>query len=868
MGEGIDYKIRVDDQGLDDAAKKSKELEGQLAQSQGKQTTAVKEGVNARTQLVRDGLAQQLRGVRETSQSELAILKEKLKKEEIDQKEYAARYVQIQAQMHQQAAQIKAQKQKLLPQVDEQKMTLGAPVALGFAASALSVGVLSRELSGLADHATQAKATIEGLESIVRFKLGQQAVPEATKALKEITASGLLSQSDGATALKNLISMGYGIDQASVIIKRNTDIAIKNRQAHYSVSEAVKVFTEGVKNGNSVLTDSTGITENLEPMLKKYGFTAQDLSDKLNGAAARQALLKEVIKQTEPFVGDAEKASGSYTGVMAKLTAQSDETKAALGRIAAEGLTPLIKAFTDGLHYVTDWFTGLSDLSQKVVFFGVVAAALAIPLGIMTMSALTAAGSFGALALAAKAAFIALMTNPVFLIVAGIAAVVTAIVGIHEATRATPGQALLQEKQQLDELAKSTALTVEQKKRLAEVNRQLTKEYGPLLAEMATEMTTYERKLQILGAIDRAQNKLKKFVELANPQEYADKVRDLELELKKLEQIQSKPSLFQQMAVDAATLQMRIDSVKSELNVLMQGAFKTPENKSKDAVRVPVIFVRDETSLEILRDKKWLNDTLLLQDQSYYTSVIMAREADTLHFEMSLAQKNFVMHNQKGFELANLQSLEMEKQRLEERAANTQDPRKKAQIAAAQKHNAQLLDAVKRRIDQEKALKEKNDAWNKKAAGEMYEFGQAILSAEKGSLYKWLAEKIRAVTRSYAEEMYAKAAGAFTMGNFGLAALYAAGGLAVQTAGELAAQAVEKGAPKADAGGGGPAPAAGGYEQPSTPSAGSGSQSIVQDNRVTINEHGTYLNEAEFIRNRLRPELAKIAAERGKTWIK
>jgi hypothetical protein len=150
----------------------------------------------------------------------------------------------------------------------------------------------------------------------------------------------------------------------------------------------------------------------------------------------------------------------------------------------------------------------------------------------------------------------------------------------------------------------------------------------------------------------------------------------------------------------------------------------------------------------------------------------------------------------------------------------------------------------------------------------MYEFGQAILSAEKGSLYKWLAEKIRAVTRSYAEEMYAKAAGAFTMGNFGLAALYAAGGLAVQTAGELAAQAVEKGAPKADAGGGGPAPAAGGYEQPSTPSAGSGSQSIVQDNRVTINEHGTYLNEAEFIRNRLRPELAKIAAERGKTWIK
>lgn len=870
MSEGVDYKIRVDDSGLESASKKAAGLEQQIAAAEGAQTRAVKEGLNARSQLIRDGLAQQMRQVRENAQAEVLILKEKLKKEEIDQKEYADRFVRIQAAAHNQIAQIKAQKSKLMPVAPEAPSASGVPVGLGFAASAVSVGVLSKELLGLADHAARAKAQVEGLESIVRFKLGQEAVPQAHKALKDITSSGLLSQSDGAAALKNLVSMGYGIDQATKIIQRNTDIAVKNRQAHYSVSEAVRVFTEGVKNGNSVLTDATGITENLEPMLKKYGFTAQDLSDKVNGAAARQALLKEVIKQTEPFVGDADRASKDFTGTMAKLSAQTDETKAALGRVAAEGMAPLAQALTGLLSGFTEWFTGFSDFSQKIIFFGTVAAAVAIPIGIMTTSALAAAGSFGALALAAKAAFVTLLTNPVFLVVAGIAAVVAAIVGIHEATRATPGQALIVEKRQLEDLAKAAELTVEQKKRLSDINRQLEREYGPLLSAMQAEITTYERKLEIIGAIDKAQGKLKKFVELANPTEYANKVREVEGQIKKLSDIQANPTIMDRMLLNSEALRIRLVELNAELSVLQKGAFKEPEQKkTAEAIRVPVTFVRDQTTLEILQDKHWLNDQMLMADQGYYMALSMRRQNDVIDEEMAATKKFFVVRNQKGMELASLEGLELQRQALEAASAKTTDQRKKNELQASLKHNAQLLDGVKRRIEQEKKMKQEQDEWSKKAAGEMFAFGEAMLSAEKGALYKFLADRIRAVTKSFAEEMYAKAAGYAASGQFGMAALYAAGGLAVQTAGEFAARAVEAQAPKTDpqsvVAAAIPEPQQGG------PLAAPGTTTITTNNvdaRVIVNENGVYMNEAEYIRKRLIPELSKSAAERGRILFK
>lgn len=873
--QGVDYKIRVDDSGLDTAAKKADGLEQQLGASEAAQTKRTKEGVNARTQLLRDGLAQNMRAVRENSQEEINVLKDKLKREEIDQKEFAAKYVQITKNAQDQIKAIKSQKAQLLPP-EPVARGAGFGVGMGFAASALGVGVLSRSLMDLAEAGTNAQNVLEGLESVVKFKLGQDAVPLASKALNEITKTGLLSRTDGATALKNLTSMGYSLDQATTIIQRNTDIAIKNRQAHYSVSEAVKVFTEGVKNGNSVLTDSTGITENLEPMLRKYGFSAQDLGDKVNGAAARHALLQEVVKQTAPFMGDAEKASNTYTGAMAKMTQQADETKAALGKIAAEGLAPVVSAFTGGLRAVTDWFNSFSDGGKKIILFGTAIGLMAIPLAIVTTSAYAAAGSFTAMAVAAKAAFASLLANPVFLVAAGIAAVVAAIVGIHEQTRTTPGQALLVEKKQLDDLAKSTELNVEQKKRLADANKKLTEEYGPFLAALSAENTSYERKLQLLGALDRAQERYGRFAQLSSDSEFLAEMQRLTRLRTELATALADPSTAQRIAsatgvgsglFSTERLQNELTDVEASIERLqrLRAARGGTAGPTATPVRVPVIFVEDQTSLQVVRDRMAFNDQLLTSEQSMYLSIQIMRDNEKQKYEESLIAKRFALRQNGQEVMKSLDDLEREKNRLEGAAANATDQRQKNQLAAAQKHNQQMLDAVKRRIDTEKKLKSDQDNWNKQAAGEMFEFGQALLSAEEGAFIKYLANRLRAVTRAMAEEFYAKAAGHFAVGNFPLAALYAAGGAAVQIAGELGAQAIEKNAKKNESA---PAPS---IAQTSTPSASPSGGAVIQnnvDNSVVINQYGTYMGEADFIRQRIKPELAKIAAERGQVVFK
>ena len=61
-----------------------------------------------------------------------------------------------------------------------------------------------------------------------------------------------------------------------------TNSAIRNRNANYTVSEAVRVASEGYRQGLSTLSDSAGVTENLSVMLDNYaksiGKTASQLT--------------------------------------------------------------------------------------------------------------------------------------------------------------------------------------------------------------------------------------------------------------------------------------------------------------------------------------------------------------------------------------------------------------------------------------------------------------------------------------------------------------------------------------------------------------------------------------------------------------
>lgn len=870
MGDELKEQIVVDTTQIDAAIEKAETLENQVKGAEKRQTQTVREETNARTQIIRDGLAQQLRQVRENSQKEIAVQKEKLKNQEISEKEYSARYVDIIKRTADQVRQIKATKTSLLPETPTAPAGVSAAAfALGSGIGAAGIGLLVSGMSNLAEKSAQAKSQLEAVESVVRFKLGQQAVPEASAALEKLTASGLLNKSDAAAAVKNLVSMGYTIDQASTIIQRNTDIAIKNRQANYSVSESVRIVTEGYKNGNSVLSDATGISENLEPMLRKHGFAMADLGDKTKGQAARQALLNEITAQTAPFVGDAERAANSYSGAMARMSSETDALKNLMGESISQGFSPFIAGLAGVAKGAREWLASLSETSRMLLAF----LPLVVSLGAALTVGIVSAGGFAAALTAVKVAMISIATSPVFLVIAGIVALTGAVIGIIEATKRTPGQALLEEKRQLDELSKSVAFTAEQKKRLQEINEQLTKSYGPLLESLQAENANYETKIRLIGRLDDAKQKLGKFIDTASDIDYANKVKSLEIELSNLE-TKFRNKDFPIFGGDNY-LKAQIEQKKAELALLQQGAMKAPEEKksNKTAIVPRGEFVSDLTSLQVLQDQQKFNQERLNQDEAYYLSTKLLEERRRLDFETNLVQRKFAIMRAGEEELLSLDDLERRRNALEAASAKAKNDSDKAKIAAALKTNQQQIDAVKRRIAVEQMMEKEHQQFRQKVAGEMYEFGQALLSQEEGAFMKFLAAKLRAFTAAKAQELYLQGLGnlanPLTVG-LGLAQI--AAGAAIQAAGELGAQAIEAAAATKQKNtdlGAGPQ-----IEKPDTSSittaaANTGATVInTTNNNTTINEYGTYLREAEFIRKVIRPELAKQAAEQGKVVFK
>lgn len=890
----IEEKISVDFSELEDAEKAARTLESTVKEGEAAQNKAIKQGVSERTQTIRDGLAQQLKETRAATQVRVREAQEALKKEEIGEKEYAKRVVAIQADAQKQIQSIKATRAQLLPQQVAQAGDRAGSGLGGFAVGAISVGALAVGLKGLAQAATQAESTMQGLDSVVGYKLGQQSIPKAHDELEKITRTGLLSKSDGAAAIKNLVSMGYSLDDATKIILRNTDVAVKNRQANYSVSESVKVFTEGLKNGNSTLTDSTGIQTNISVMLKKHGASLDDLNDKQRAGAARQAILNEVMAETAPFVGDAEKASASYAGAISKLSAVWDETAAAGGGFVASVLTPLINIMTSGLAAVRDFLKGMDGVNATIIVLGGTAAIIA---GWATSFIVSAGSVQGAMAaIAARAATMwAAILGPISLVIAAIGAVTAVIYAIYEATKPTPGQLLIQEKQQLEAVAKETenvknktAEHEKAKKRLSDISRQITADYGPYLQALGLEAKQLEKNIDLVRQIDKTKKDVQSRTKEESVYEIQMRIGFKQDEIAQLE----KDAADTRVRLEAAlkvnpnadlglggyfeNMNARIQEEKIKLESLKEeaGKKKVSTPKSTD-VKVSQAYTSDLTTVQQLEDQKRFYEARAKFAREGAEAEKIEEEKRNLNLALELAKRRFYLRDGYRQEIVSLDELEREKDRLERAALKATTQTQKDEVAAALKTNQQKLAQVQKRIEAEKNLEKEHQDWKKKAGNEMFEFGQALLSAEEGSFFKYLANKLRAYTAEKSAELYAEAAGAAASGNFPMAALYLAGGAAVQVAGELAARELDKKAEEKAKGAQGPSspgPDLSGVASPNTspvstemPSSGG---TVVNNNTTVINEYGTYLKEAEFIRNRVRPEMAKMAAERGKVMFK
>lgn len=239
--------------------------------------------------------------------------------------------------------------------IQEYSATASAVAAVGFFVSAIK-------------QAEAYQGSLRGLGSIARY--AGEDIGAAMQKASELSADGLLTVQDAATALKNLLSRGFSLDEATRMINAFKDSAAFGRQASLSLSEAVKTATEGIKNENSILVDNAGVTKNVSVMWKEYA-AAQGISvDKLTIAQKRQAELNGVLREAEGVAGNAALASAGLTGKVAALGKAAQDFKVQLGQAlmpAAEMFVDVGRKFVAG--FATPFIGGIEIMSVRLAGF-------------------------------------------------------------------------------------------------------------------------------------------------------------------------------------------------------------------------------------------------------------------------------------------------------------------------------------------------------------------------------------------------------------------------------------------------------------------------------------------------------------------
>lgn len=232
-----------------------------------------------------------------------------------------------------------------------------------------SAGVATYSLIGMMDRsissANKYQAALTGLNSVATA-FGHNA-GRAEQAAKDLANDGLMTVTDAATGLKNLLASGFSLDQATTLMKRFKDSAAFGRQSALSFGQAVSSATEGVKNGNSILVDNAGVTKNLSNMLTEAGYSAQDLSKATTDAGVRQALFNGILKETNAQSGDAAKLADSAAGKQAVWAAQTEVLNQKIGMALQPALLSLLQTMTPIITSIADWVSRNPELAAGLV---------------------------------------------------------------------------------------------------------------------------------------------------------------------------------------------------------------------------------------------------------------------------------------------------------------------------------------------------------------------------------------------------------------------------------------------------------------------------------------------------------------------
>ena len=226
--------------------------------------------------------------------------------------------------------------------------------------AALSVAAVTAFGTSCVQAAMQAESAFMGLNS--QLTAQGRSFSEAKKFLEEYTADGLVPMTNAANAYKQLASRGFDDKQIRDMMHATKDMATYNRQAHYSMGEAVEVFAQGLKNEESTLTDAAGMTKNLSVIWDEYAQTIGKTGATLTQAEKVQAEYLATMNEWRYSAGNAATMAGTFQGRLAALKATFSSIKTEIGNVIIPIANLFMPAIQAAANAVLNFITRIKQL--------------------------------------------------------------------------------------------------------------------------------------------------------------------------------------------------------------------------------------------------------------------------------------------------------------------------------------------------------------------------------------------------------------------------------------------------------------------------------------------------------------------------
>jgi hypothetical protein len=236
--------------------------------------------------------------------------------------------------------------------------------------AAVAIGVAAGGFGYVLKQTTDASNTLNnsliGLNSVANAF--NQDANKAKKAAQDLAKDGLMTVSEAAAGLKNLLASKFSLPEAINLMNAFKDSAAFNRQASLGFGDSIRGATEGIKNQNSILVDNAGITKNLSIILKEAGYSQMDLQNVTSDAGVRMALYNGILKEASIFQGDAARASKTLTGEQAQLSTQIFNVKAAIGDQLVPVMLYFVRTTKEALNEVARFVEVVRNAGGIVVY--------------------------------------------------------------------------------------------------------------------------------------------------------------------------------------------------------------------------------------------------------------------------------------------------------------------------------------------------------------------------------------------------------------------------------------------------------------------------------------------------------------------